>query len=100
LSSQNSITNAENSLATAQKELENLKISQENAKNKALQDLDNSKKDLDTAKINLEILKKEKDQSFGNTLSSKNTTIKNTEDSFKSYLLEIEKINTDADYVL
>jgi ATP-dependent protease HslVU (ClpYQ) ATPase subunit len=55
---------------------------------------------LELAKKDLEILIKEKNQSLSNTTSSKTTTIKNTEDSFKTYIAEIDKIITEADYVL
>jgi F0F1-type ATP synthase membrane subunit b/b' len=100
LQAKNNITQSTESLAVSEKELENLKVSQENARTKASQDIENARKDLETAKKNLEILVREKEQSLGNTVSTKNTTIKNTEDSFKTYLLEIEKMNTDADYIL
>lgn len=107
MSSKNSITNAENSLNSVTKELENLKISQENAIKKQSEDIENSKKELQSsknslslAKTELENLIKEKQESLDNTISNKSTTIKNIEDSFKTYLIEIEKMILEADYIL
>lgn len=105
--SKNSISQAQNTLDTAKKELENLKVSQENTKQKQLDDIENLKKELESSKkslsialIELENLKKEKNQSLDNTISNKNTTIKTTEDSFKTYINEIDKIITETDYIL
>jgi hypothetical protein len=100
LQARNNITQSTESLAVSEKELVNLKVSQENARTKASQDTENARKDLETARANLEILVREKDQNLGNTVSTKNTTIRNVEDSFRTYLIEMDRINTDADYIL
>ena len=72
-----------------------------------MEDIDNSKKELasseaslELAKKDLDILIKEKGQNLNNVVSNKNTTIKNAEDSFKSYLVEVEKAMLEADYIL
>nr|MDD3720665.1 HlyD family efflux transporter periplasmic adaptor subunit [Candidatus Gracilibacteria bacterium] len=107
LQSENSVTTAQNSLNTATKELENLKISQQNSLDSMLKNIETSKKDLETSKTNLELskneletTKKQQENSLNNTITTKSTTIQNLEDSFKTNLVDIEKIIEEADYIM
>jgi len=107
LQARNSITNNQNSLDLAKKELENLKITQDNSLEKLLEnietskkELENSKSSLDLVKKELETLKKEKQNSLDNTSSNKSTTIQNIEDDFKISLVEIDKIIEESDYIM
>lgn len=107
LQSKNSITSAENSLELAKIEFENLKVTQKNSLDKLLENIETSKKELESsnsslelAKSDLEILKKEKDNSLSNTNTSKSTTITNIEDNFKNYLLDLESIIEESDYIM
>lgn len=107
LQAKNSITSAENSLELAKIEFENLKVTQKNSLDKLLENIETSKKELESsksslelAKSDLEILKKEKDNSLSNTNTSKSTTITNIEDNFKNYLLDLESIIEESDYIM
>ena len=107
LQARNSIINAEKSLEIVKKEFENLKISQDNSLTKIKEWIETSKKELEAIKTSLEItksefevFKKEKEDSLENTEISKNSTITDIEDDFKSYLADIEKIIEEADYIM
>ncbi len=107
LQAKNSITNAENSLTIAKKELETTKKEQDNSIYELEKNIENSKKELESSKKSLELAKKElettkkeQDNSLNNTVSSKSTTVQNIEDSFKSNLVDIEKIIEQSDYIM
>lgn len=107
LQAQNSITTAENNYTIAKKELENLKSTQSNSISSLVKSIENSKKELETtksslelAKIELETTKKEQSNSLNNTVSNKSTTVQNIEDSFKTNIVEIEKIIEQSDYIM
>lgn len=107
LQSQNSVTNAENVLEIAQKELENLQTTQLNALHKLEENMQTAQKEFAISEANLalsqkefEIFKKEQEDSFQDTQISKSSTITDIEDDFKSYAIDIEKMIEESDYVL
>jgi len=94
-------------LKNSKVEFENLKVIQKNSLDKMLEDIETSKKalkqsksSLELLKSELEILKKEKENSLDNTNINKGTTITNIEESFRTNLVEIEKIIEESDYIM
>jgi hypothetical protein len=55
---------------------------------------------LELAQKEFEIFKKEKEDSFENTQVSKNSIITDIEDDLKNYLIDVEKIIEQSDYIL
>ncbi len=107
IQAKNSITTSDNSLKNSKVEFENLKVIQKNSLDKMLEDIETSKKalkqsksSLELLKSELEILKKEKENSLDNTNINKGTTITNIEESFRTNLVEIEKIIEESDYIM
>lgn len=107
LQAENSLNQAENNYNIALKELENLKTTQANSINNIETNIENSKKDLESSKSSLELAKKElettkkeQENTLWNTVSNKSTTVQNIEDSFKTNLVDIEKIIEQADYIM
>ncbi len=107
IQAKNSITTSDNSLKNSKVEFENLKVIQKNSLDKMLEDIETSKKalkqsksSLELLKSELEILKKEKENSLDNTNINKGATITNIEESFRTNLVEIEKIIEESDYIM
>lgn len=112
--SQNSISNTKKSIEIAKEELENLKISQANSIESLEKNIENSQKDLASSEKSLELLKKdlelayseveitksEQSNTLSNTVSNRNTTLKQIEDSFSTELTNISKIIEQMDYIL
>ncbi|MDD3793620.1 MAG: efflux RND transporter periplasmic adaptor subunit [Candidatus Gracilibacteria bacterium] len=107
LQSKSNIDNAEKNIIIAEQELINLKNSQKLNLSGLNEDISNAEKELEISKNNLEISKndldlfiREKTQSLGNSEINKSTTIKNIEESFKTYLIDIEKNIDELDSIL
>lgn len=104
---QNNIDNSINDIYITEKELENLKTTQELNLLTLSENIKNTQKDINILKNNLiiskselDLLIKEKTQSLWNSWINKNTTIINVEESFKTYLIEIEKNIDELDSIL